>query len=232
MTGAVGALSRWWAKARGRSGSAGRERRVDAHRWVVLDVESSGLDATRDRLIAIAAIALRVEPGTAPRIDLGDSFEVVLAQPRPVDPAAVDKDNILIHGIGVLAQAQGMPPGAALESFQRWLADAPIIAFHSAFDEALLQRSMQGTLGRRLPNAWLDLADIARVLEPDSRARSLDDWLCLRGIACAVRHQAASDALATAELLLTLWPGVVAQRSAQGWESLARLASQRRWLAR
>jgi DNA polymerase III subunit epsilon len=232
MSAARGAMSRWWAKARGLDDAAERGHRPDPHRWVVLDVESSGLDAARDRLIAIAAIAVRVDTGKAPRIDLGDSFEVVLAQPQPANGAGVDKHNILIHGIGVQAQRQGVPPVEGLEAFEHWLADAPIMAFHAAFDETLLQRSMQATLGRRLPNAWLDLADIARVLEPDSRARSLDDWLALRGISCAVRHQAASDALATAELMLALWPGVLAQRVTPDWDGLARLAAQRRWLAR
>ena len=49
----------------------------DAGRWVVLDVESSGLNPTADRLLAIAAIAVRTDGGQ-PRIALGDSFEVVL----------------------------------------------------------------------------------------------------------------------------------------------------------
>ena len=48
---------------------------ADEGRWVVLDVESSGLDASRDRLLAIAAIALRRDAG-APRITLGDIGQV------------------------------------------------------------------------------------------------------------------------------------------------------------
>lgn len=232
MSAAGGALSCWWAKAWGRGPAVAGSPRPDPHRWVVLDVESSGLDAAHDRLIAIAAIAMRFDEGSPPRIQLGDSFEVVLAQPELSEAAGVDKRNILIHGIGVQAQRQGVPPAQALQAFERWLAHAPIVAFHAPFDQMLLQRSMQATLGRRLPNAWVDLADIARVLEPDSRARSLDDWLAQRGIACAVRHQAASDALATAELMLSLWPAVAAQRAGPGWEGLARLAAQRRWLAR
>jgi DNA polymerase-3 subunit epsilon len=34
---------------------------VDERRWVVLDVETSGLDPRRDQLLAIAAIALQVD---------------------------------------------------------------------------------------------------------------------------------------------------------------------------
>jgi DNA polymerase-3 subunit epsilon len=34
---------------------------ADEARWVMLDVETSGLDAARDQLLAIAAIAMEVD---------------------------------------------------------------------------------------------------------------------------------------------------------------------------
>jgi DNA polymerase III subunit epsilon len=201
--------------------------RADAARWVVLDVESSGLDPANDRLLAIAAIALRRDGGT-PRIDLGDSFEVLLRH----EGAAVDKANILVHGIGVGAQRQGVEPAQALAAFEQWLGGAPLIGFHAAFDEALIQRAMRAALGRRLANKWLDLADLAPVVRPDVPGRTLDEWMLALGVSCAVRHQAAADTLATAELLLKLWPSVLAQREGDDWRALARLAAQRRWLPR
>lgn len=200
---------------------------TDAGRWVVLDVESSGLDAAHDRLLAIAAIALHREAG-APRITLGDSFEVVLRH----EAAPVDKANILLHGIGVGAQREGVPAPLALAEFERWVGASPLIGFHVAFDETLIQRAMRDALGRRLANAWIDLADVAQVVRPDVSGRSLDEWMAALGVACAVRHQAAADTLATAELLLKLWPRVLEQRQGDDWRALARLAGQRRWLPR
>jgi len=201
---------------------------VDDGRWVVLDVESSGLDPKSDRLLAIAAVALRRDGGAAPRIGLGDSFEVVMRH----EAAPVDKANILVHGIGVGAQRGGVAPAQALAAFERWAAGAPLIGFHVAFDEALIQRAMRAALGHALPNPWIDLADVAQVVRPDVPGRSLDDWMDALGIRCAVRHQAAADTLATAELLLRLWPQVVAQRQGEDWRALSRLAAQRRWLPR
>ncbi len=201
---------------------------IDEDRWVVLDVESSGLDPKRDRLLAIAGIAVRRDSAGALRIMLADSFEVVLRQPD----APVDKANILVHGIGVGAQRQGVEPARALEAFERWAGSAPLIGFHVAFDEALIQRAMHAVLRRRLANAWIDVADVAQVVRPDVPGRSLDEWMEALGIRCAVRHQAAADTLATAELLLRLWPQVCAQKEGQDWRALARLAAQRRWLPR
>lgn len=201
---------------------------ADDGRWVVLDVESSGLDPKRDRLLAIAAVAMRRDGEGAPRVALADSFEVVLRQPE----VAVDKANILVHGIGVGAQRQGVEPAQALEAFERWAGAAPLFGFHVAFDEALIQRAMRAALGRSLPNAWIDLADVAQVVRPDVPGRSLDEWMEVLGIRCAVRHQAAADTLATAELLMRLWPQVVAQKQGDDWRALSRLAAQRRWLPR
>lgn len=196
-------------------------------RWVVLDVESSGLDARHDRLIAMAGIALQLDDAR-PRIRLGDSFEVVLRQTE----AEPDKPNILLHGIGVGAQRDGIEPRLALEAFERWLAGAPLIAFHAAFDETLIQRAMQAVLGRRLANPWLDLEPVAAALQPQVQARSLDPWLAHFGIVCAARHQAAADTLATAELLLKLWPLIRAQGAGADFASLQRLAAHGRWLRR
>jgi len=210
-------MSAWWRRSTAAA--------ADDSRWVMLDVESSGLDPKHDRLLAIAAIALHRD-GSPPRLALGDSFEVVIRQPE----VAVDKANILVHGIGVGAQRGGAEPAQALAAFERWVGGSPLLGFHVAFDEALIQRAMRAVLGRVLANPWIDLADVARVVRPDVAGRSLDEWMDALGVRCAVRHQAAADTLATAELLLKLWPQVLAQRQGDDWRALARLASQRRWL--
>lgn len=210
-------MSAWWRRGAAAAG--------DDARWVMLDVESSGLDPKHDRLLAIAAIALH-RGGGAPQLALGDSFELVIRQ----QDAAVDKANILVHGIGVGAQRAGTEPAQALAAFEHWVGDSPLLGFHVAFDEALIQRAMRAALGRVLANPWIDIADVARVVRPDVAGRSLDEWMDALGVRCALRHQAAADTLATAELLLKLWPQVLAQRQGDDWRALARLASQRRWL--
>ena len=210
-------MSAWWRR--------GAAMAADDSRWVLLDVESSGLDPKRDRLLAIAAIALHRDGGM-PRLALGDSFELVLRQ----HDAAVDKANILVHGIGVGAQRAGTEPAQALAAFERWVGRSPLLGFHVAFDAALIQRAMRAVLGRELANPWIDIADVARVVRPDVAGRSLDEWMDLLGVRCALRHQAAADTLASAEVLLKLWPQVLAQRQGDDWRALSRLASQRRWL--
>jgi DNA polymerase III subunit epsilon len=126
---------------------------VDESRWVVLDVETSGLDPHAARLLAIAAIGVRVDWHT-PRlgITLGDSFEVVLAQQQ-----VSARDNILLHGIGAQRQRSGVPSAQGLRDFAAFAGDAPLLAFHAAFDQTLLDRDAKLHLGAALPNRWADI---------------------------------------------------------------------------
>jgi len=208
-----------WSAFRRRAQAAG-----DDARWVVLDVESSGLAPSSDRLLAIAAVGLRRQ-GQRLEIDLGDSFEVGLHSEGGASP---DKANILVHGIGVGQQREGVPPRQALEAFDRWVARSPLIGFHVGFDRELIERACRSALGRTPALRWLDLEPLAAVTHPQVPARALDDWMTHFGIECAQRHQAAADALATAELLLRLWPRMLAEGVLR-FDDVARLAASRRW---
>ena len=206
----------WWT----------RSPPVDEGRWVMLDVETSGLDARRDSLLAIAAIALRVDwPARRLSVLPGDSFEVVLRQ-----DVASTHDNILLHGIGAQRQRDGMAPAAALAAFVAYVGTSPLLAFHAAFDQTLIGRFAQAHLGRVLANPWVDIEHLCAVTHEGVRARSLDEWMAHFGITCAVRHQAAADTLAECELLQRVWPRVAAQ--CRNWRSVHRLAQQQRWIAR
>ena len=192
-------------------------------RWVVIDCETSGLDAARDRLLSIGAVAVR-----GGRLEPADSFATVLRQ-----EAASSTENILVHGIGADAQRAGQPAAEALAAFSDYLGDGLPVAFHAPFDAQVLQRALRGT-GSKLARArWLDLAPLAAALNPSSTAltRALDDWLAAFGIDCPARHDALADAFASAQLLLVL----LAQADSQGAhtvDALHALAKDARWVAR
>jgi DNA polymerase-3 subunit epsilon len=213
-------LTQWLGSVFGR---APKDRQY-VQRWIMLDVETTGLDPRADQLLAIAAVALHFTPSTGQlALSVGDSFEVVLRQDKPSG-----KDNILIHHIGVQAQAEGCAPEQALEQFRSWVDAAPLLAFHAAFDEAMIERAFRRYDLPPLSNEWLDVEPIARLVGGHPKARALDDWLKYFGIECAVRHQAAADAFATAELLLRLWPA--ASKEAKSWSQLRKLARHAAWI--
>ena len=211
----------WFQRRFGAIGSA-----KDA-RWVVLDVETSGLDPQRDQLLAIAAIGMRVD-WAGQRLSMlpGDSFEVVLRQ----SSVASARENILLHGIGLKRQREGLPPEEGLRAFVDFIGDAPLLAFHAPFDQAIVGRDVREHLGVGLRNRWVDIEQLCAVTHEKVRARALDEWLAHFGIVCAQRHQAAADTLAECELLQRVWPRVATQ--CRCWRDVEKLAARQRWMAR
>lgn len=188
-------------------------------RLVVVDVESSGLNVRKDRLIAIGAVAV-----VNGNIVLADSLDIVLQQSR-----ISERGNILIHGIGGEAQRQGMPPAEALLTFLEFLGNSPLVAFHVAFDQAMIGRAMKEHLGFRFQHKWADLAYIVPALYPQlARSyRSLDEWMAFFRIGNYARHSALADAMATAELLLALRPRLE-KRQATSFQGLRDMERERR----
>lgn len=192
-------------------------------RFVSADVETTGLDVTRDRLIAIGAIA--VDGGC---IVLADRFHAVLRQSE-----ASSDQNILVHRIGGDAQAAGDDPVEVLLGFLEYLGHDPLIGFHAAFDDIMIRRAGEAVLGESLRLQWIDLAWLAPSLlgERHPGARGLDDWCRALGIENLVRHHALADALATAQL----WQALAAAGAERGLSSVNALATAARdqeWLSR
>jgi DNA polymerase-3 subunit epsilon len=192
-----------------------------ASRLVVVDVETSGLDPRRDRLLAIGAVAVS---GGLVRLDQG--FEVVLRQSEPSDGG-----NILVHGIGGSQQLAGRAPPRALLDFLAFAGKSPLVGFNADFDRIAIGRATQRMLGIKPANTWLDLAVLLPALFPRLAAttRTLDDWTGAFRIDNYARHDAVADALATAQLLLVTL--AAAQRDGLGTAArLSRLQRHRRWL--
>ncbi|MBW8078474.1 MAG: 3'-5' exonuclease [Gallionella sp.] len=195
--------------------------RLDNARMVVMDVETTGLNLTQDKLIAIGAVAI-----VNGKIALEDSFELVLQQ-----ASSSSKKNILIHGISGQAQTEGRAPAEGLLAFLEYLQNDPLIAFHVTFDETMLCRAMRQHLGFVFKHEWLDLAYVTPGLYPQlaSTFRALDDWLEHFHIRNYARHNALADALSTAQLFM-----VVSQtarcKDIVDYPSLRRVEQAQRWL--
>lgn len=173
------------------------ERTLREQRWVVVDLETSGLNLNRDLVLSIGAVV--IEDGA---IDFGQQFERTLHRSQQkISP------SVLIHGLGPSAIAAGCDPAEALLDFMAFVGDSPLLAFHAPFDQHMLMRALKDSLGYRLQHTFLDVADIAPLLCPQAHFREagLDDWINHFQLQVGERHHASADALATAELALILF---------------------------
>lgn len=194
---------------------------VQAHRWIVLDTETTGLSLWRDRLISIAAVAIHLQSDLkSARIRIHDSFEAVI-RPAKIKHA---KDNILIHHIGVGAQTAGDEQRQVLEDFTDWIGDAPLFAFHAPFDKSMVLNAYKKVSLALPSNQWVDVAPLANWVARDSRRVSLDDRMTQFGLQCIARHQAAGDTFVTAELLLKMLPAL--RHKAEDLKGIIRLARE------
>lgn len=170
------------------------DRLLSECRIIVLDLETTGLNQAKDEVIAIGAVAIRNNA-----IDLADQFDLVLRRPE-LDIS----ETVLIHGIGPEALTRGHETEDALLHLLEWMDGDPVLAYHSAFDQGFLERALRKTLGYTARHTWFDVAELMPAIFPDAkpRGRGLDDWADCFGLEVSARHQAAADALATAELTL------------------------------
>jgi DNA polymerase-3 subunit epsilon len=177
----------WWQKW---------TRQPVPDRWCVIDAETGGLDPGRDEMISLAGVAVTFQHQEL-RLTPHDSMEILL-QPQ----ALTSHDNILVHGIGRGEQRSGQDPHQAMQEFLGWRQDSPLIGFHTAFDRAFIEKTAKRHGVKLSRILWLDLAELAPAICSQPRLRSLDDWLQHFEIPVEQRHSAASDAFATALLLL------------------------------
>ena len=173
------------------------ETPMRTQRWVVVDLETTGLNLNRDQVLSIGAVV--IEDGA---IDFSQGFERTLLRPdTPLSP------SMLLHELGPAAIAAGSDPVDALLDFMDFVGDSPVLAFHAPFDQHMLARALKDSLGYRLQHPFLDVAALAPMLCPQVNLREagLDQWINHFNLQVEDRHNASADALATAELALILF---------------------------
>ena len=186
-----------------------------AQRYVVFDLESTGLDVSGgDRVISIGAVRLR--DGEA-----RESFTTL------VNPAcAIPPGSIRYHGITDAMVAAAPPAAEALARFQEFIADDVLVAHNAGFDRALIfAEEFRGA--PVIGNPFLCSVVTSRWLDPQEADHSLDGLCGRAGIVIAGRHQALGDAEATA----ALWVSLMARAAARGVDDLAELARRSRMTA-
>ena len=92
-----------------------------------------------------------------------------------------------------------------LPAFHGYAADTVLVGHNVAFDMRFLQLKEQAT-GLRFDQPVLDTLLLASIAQPHEPSQSLEAIAARLGVQIEARHNAAGDALATAQVFLRLLP--------------------------
>src|SRR5262245_22299211 len=163
---------------------------------VVIDTETTGLDAAKARIVEIAAV-----PITAGRVDAGAAFRALVRPDEPVPEAATR-----IHGIDEAALAGARSFAEIWPACAAAIGSRIVIGHTLGFDLAVLKRECE-----RAGMAWkrprsLDTRLFAEVAGNDLAGYSLGQLAAWLNVAASGRHSALGDATMTGQVFLALLP--------------------------
>jgi DNA polymerase III subunit epsilon len=182
---------------------------------VVFDLETTGLSARRDRLCEIGAVRVRA-------LEIADTFET-LVNPGTILPASIAR----LTGIRDTDLRRAPRPEAAVRRFLAFAGDAPLAAHNARFDVSFLDGEVERLSGRRVAAPVLDTVWLARrLLQRRSERFSLASLAHFFGTATSPCHRALPDAVATAEILVSLL-GLAQERGARTLAEVFELAAPR-----
>jgi DNA polymerase III subunit epsilon len=179
---------------------------TESDRWIALDLETTGLDPTRDRIVEIGAVAIHHG-----EIVLHDYFHRVLS-----GSGTITAENRIVHGVTAEEQYDGAALADALEALVGWVGDAPFVGFFTEFDVKFLRTAIASHTNKAAAKSFaanhIDVQRIAPGLFPEVKAKSLGEWSKAMKTPIKKQHRALADALATAHLLQRILAKLPADR--------------------
>lgn len=172
-----------------------------------LDLETGGLDARKDPIIAVGMVPLR-----AGVIRLGEAYRTLV---RPASGARVAPDSVRAHQLvgGELREAP--PLNVVLPEIDRRIREGALLVHQRSIDVTFLRRDFERyRIGWPKPpvvdtvDLLVKAAEKARFLRPDASAElpalNLSAARRAHGLPAYPAHDPLMDAIATAELFLVL----------------------------
>jgi DNA polymerase III subunit epsilon len=188
---------------------------LEEARFVVVDLETTGLSPGREAICEIGAVRIRA-------LEIEAEFQTLVNPGRPL-PAGIAALTGLADGPLRRAPA----PAAAVRRFLSFAGDAVLVAHNARFDLGFLDREVERLTGRRLAAPVVDTVWLARKLLAGRVTRvGLGSLAWFLGTSVEPCHRALPDAQATAEILLAL-VGLAQERGARTVADLCDLAAPR-----
>jgi DNA polymerase III epsilon subunit-like protein len=172
--------------------------------FVVLDVETTGLDPGIDSIVELGACLL-----TSPGLVEVSSFS---SRARP--ESEIREDAQLVHGLTLGELENASPLTRVVKEFDAWVPREVLLCGHNvAFDAACLEHAYgMANLEYRFDYHILDIWSVAyvvtHVLGLGVGGHTLDDLSALFGVQRPWPHSALADARASSAVLRAIWGAI------------------------
>ena len=167
--------------------------------FVALDIETTGLDAATADMLSVGWVVLR-----------GGRVSLKTARSWLVQPSGDVGHSASVHGLTDTVVRAGQNWGVVLDKIVKVLRGCVLVVHHAGLDKALLDRMCQQRYGAKLFVPVVDTLELE--LRRQRRAHHLEENRSLRlgelrdayNLPRYGAHDALSDAVATAELLIAM----------------------------
>lgn len=155
--------------------------------YVAVDLEMTGLKATRDRILEIGAIRVR-------------RHEVTATYHTMVKPGCKIPDKVVeLTGITDEMAAEGVEPREAVEGFLEFCQGLPLVGHNIYFDYSFLKQNAIN-FGLELEVPLLDTLKLSRKFLQEPEKKSLDALCEYFRIERSRNHRALEDAMAAGKV--------------------------------
>jgi DNA polymerase III subunit epsilon len=116
--------------------------------WVAIDCETTGLDVSRDQVVAIGAVRI-----AGNRVLTSERLELLVRPERKVS-----RESVRVHMLRERDVAQGIDQVQAMRRLLQFIGSRPLVGYYLEFDVAMLNREIWPLLGVRLPQRKLEVS--------------------------------------------------------------------------
>ena len=149
---------------------------------VVVDVETTGLDYTREKIIEFAGVKL--EDGV-----ITDRFETLINPHQHIR-----KSSQAIHGISEEDLADAPEEEEIYPKIFEFIGDAQIVAHNAIFDFSFLNRTSKRLYEKPLENKYIDTQQMFKEVYPQMESCGLECLMNTFNVEFSTRHRAMADA--------------------------------------
>ena len=168
-----------------RNKQSAKQRRAKQLGYVVIDVETTGLDCDKSEILELGAIRVIDHQVT-------DTFSALVRPEQPIPAEITTLTGITQDAVS----AQGTSLQPLLEQFWAFVGQSPVMGHNLDFDLAFLKKA-SARFGLSLPNVRIrDTLKLARRKVPDLPDHRLATLATYFGIEYAQQHRALPDCIA------------------------------------